>query len=166
MSISSLLLSLTSGEIKRFKKVNVESFESWLKSNRKSLIKRYTQDFHEKNRYKRVKQFDEKISDIFSKHYLSSLSRRHCLGLYSTYYKLDLSGHTHSNLVFLNILYRLDKVTDLKFNHYFTKHYNEKFIFNETEKRLIKNLEKHTFKIEMERMLKNKNQDKKKINKI
>ncbi len=166
MSISSLLISLADIDIKRVKKNQIGSFEDWLKFNRKSLIKKYTKEFNEKKKIELPISFEDKVSKLMGEHPLHHLSRRHCLTLFSQYYLIDVRNYHNSDLVILNILNRLYKVTDLKFNHYFLNNYEKKFIFSMVEERDIKNLEKHTFKIEMERMLSNNKQDKKKVNKI
>ena len=158
MSISSLLLAITGHEIKIKRKQSLDTFENWLKYNRKSLIKKYVSEFNEEQqrKNKNKKTFDMKIAELVNNHLFKNISFTRLIHMYCIFYNIDNKEILNKNIMVLNVLNRLKSVKDLDFNNYIIKNYIDDVFSRKHESETIKILKSHTFKVEMERALNKK----------
>ena len=160
MSISSLLLAITGHEIKIKRKQSLDTFENWLKYNRKSLIKKYVSEFNEEQqrKNKNKKTFDMKIAELVNNHLFKNISfgKFELKNPQNIIFNIDNKEILNKNIMVLNVLNRLKSVKDLDFNNYIIKNYIDDVFSRKHESETIKILKSHTFKVEMERALNKK----------
>ncbi len=169
------LLASASQQVKKDEEnKDYNTFEEWLVVNKKSLVKKYIQDFNEKERKKTKKTITERLKEeIHNDDIFSVLSTNQIVNLYAEFYKInDLYVYIRKILFIANILKRIRKVKDLKFNQFLIKTLQETAIkengkSRDTELEAIKKIEVLTLKHELEKDLSLKHKvETRKVNKI
>lgn len=171
-SIPASLLVDASVKVKRDNEIkDFHTYEEWLDFNKKSLIKRYVEDFNSniKNKNKK-KSIEEKMKDWIHNHEIFSvLSTHQIVSLYVDFYNIkDAYFYKKKILFIVNIFKRIEKVVDKDFNIYIIKALKDdankmKEKTKDYELKAVKKIEVLTLKYELEKglLLKEKQIEKK-----
>lgn len=142
------------------------TFEEWLDFEKHNIVRSYAKDYHtfieKQNTYLTASQ---KCKKIIENHFLGEISYSLLVDLYSKYYNKDLGYGAHRNyIIILNVIKKLEKVADVKFNQYVIKsvcNMENNARFATPFELVMKKLEKLTFSVELERQLANKKEQEK-----